>query len=465
MDIRSIMNLLIYYCALGLAALAALAAVFFAGWLIYKKAFHGSKKLSVKYLALAAVSFMYLFVAGCAVFADRAGYQESVQALFQSYRHAWYYWRSSEWMNIILNILLFVPFGFLLPFWHKRLDKIYIAVPAGFLLTLSVEVVQYLFRLGVFEWDDVFNNTIGAFLGFCAFRFVQGVARRRRAGAVLAYLVPFIAVAASFGGVFIAYDAQPYGNLQLSYYEPHSMKNVTVTVDELSQPAYEAYVYRETPSTLEDARELAYRFFDASGFKADSSTEFYDDGRYRLETSDGGVTFSMNTEDGSYDFEETAYFWMDSTLRPSTPLEPREVKALLENYGVYLPESCVSGVDEGHMYSFYIDEISGGYYYRGRLYCYIDEFGRIVGINNEVVRLEAVASEDIISVWDAVERIRNGGYTEYMMPDSYELEIKNCTLSYSDDSKGFYQPVYVFECSVISDSGTEEETILVPALA
>lgn len=96
MDIRSIMNLLIYYCALGLAALAALAAVFFAGWLIYKKAFHGSKKLSVKYLALAAVSFMYLFVAGCAVFADREGYQESVQALFQSYRHAWYYWRSSE---------------------------------------------------------------------------------------------------------------------------------------------------------------------------------------------------------------------------------------------------------------------------------------------------------------------------------------------------------------------------------
>ena len=65
----------------------------------------------------------------------------------------------------------------------------------------------------------------------------------------------------------------------------------------------------------------------------------------------------------------------------------------------------------------------------------------------------------------ATERIRNGGYTEYMMPDSYELEIKSCTLSYSDDSKGFYQPVYVFECSIISDSGTEEETILVPALA
>ena len=61
------------------------------------------------------------------------------------------------WNNIIQNILLFIPLGFLIG--GKR------GIIAGVLLSIGIELTQYVFRLGYFELDDVLNNTIGAAIG------------------------------------------------------------------------------------------------------------------------------------------------------------------------------------------------------------------------------------------------------------------------------------------------------------
>ena len=68
--------------------------------------------------------------------------------------------RMGYWWDITLNILLFIPLGFLLG------DKGWKAVFLGFLLSASIECTQYLFLLGFCEADDVLNNTIGAIFGF-----------------------------------------------------------------------------------------------------------------------------------------------------------------------------------------------------------------------------------------------------------------------------------------------------------
>lgn len=81
MSIEHIQSLLFRYVFAGLAVLAVLLTLFLIGWLMYKKVFHGKKELSKKYLALGAISFLYLFVVVCAVFADRAEYEEGVQSL------------------------------------------------------------------------------------------------------------------------------------------------------------------------------------------------------------------------------------------------------------------------------------------------------------------------------------------------------------------------------------------------
>ena len=65
-----------------------------------------------------------------------------------------------------LNILLFVPFGYLLPTQWKRADRWWKVVLCGFVLSLLIELTQLVTHLGMFDLDDLMNNSLGAFLGW-----------------------------------------------------------------------------------------------------------------------------------------------------------------------------------------------------------------------------------------------------------------------------------------------------------
>lgn len=62
---------------------------------------------------------------------------------------------------IICNIVMFVPFTYLLPRINKNisLKKTIISI---FLLSLAIECFQYIFGTGVFDIDDVILNTLGS---------------------------------------------------------------------------------------------------------------------------------------------------------------------------------------------------------------------------------------------------------------------------------------------------------------
>ena len=67
---------------------------------------------------------------------------------------------------IVLNILLFVPFGYLLPVLWKKAGRWWRTVLLGFVVSFVVELLQLITRLGMFDVDDVINNTIGAGVGY-----------------------------------------------------------------------------------------------------------------------------------------------------------------------------------------------------------------------------------------------------------------------------------------------------------
>ncbi len=76
--------------------------------------------------------------------------------------------------EIILNYILFVPFGFLSA---MSLDRhLWMVVPAGFILSASVEVAQLVFRIGLFEFDDMIGNTAGTVIGLSAAILVRAAA-------------------------------------------------------------------------------------------------------------------------------------------------------------------------------------------------------------------------------------------------------------------------------------------------
>lgn len=63
------------------------------------------------------------------------------------------------------NLLLFFPLGLFLPLLYRRFDRLLPVAAAGFVGSLSIELLQ-LFGMGTTDINDLITNTAGACLGF-----------------------------------------------------------------------------------------------------------------------------------------------------------------------------------------------------------------------------------------------------------------------------------------------------------
>lgn len=93
--------------------------------------------------------------------------------------------QNSEYVWLIgNNILLFVPLGVLLSECCDvfRKNTFFQVLAAGCLVSILLETGQLVFRMGLFELDDILNNTIGTILGFCFYllakKLMQGSRNR-----------------------------------------------------------------------------------------------------------------------------------------------------------------------------------------------------------------------------------------------------------------------------------------------
>lgn len=69
--------------------------------------------------------------------------------------------------NVIGNMLMFIPFGFLISYFLK-LEKPYSIIILSFITSVTIEVTQLLIGR-VFDIDDIISNVIGGFIGFLLF--------------------------------------------------------------------------------------------------------------------------------------------------------------------------------------------------------------------------------------------------------------------------------------------------------
>ncbi len=74
--------------------------------------------------------------------------------------------------NIIGNIIVFVPLGFFIGYYAKT-KKIISTVIATFLISLSVEFIQY-FIGRTFDVDDIILNVVGSFIGYIFYLVLYG---------------------------------------------------------------------------------------------------------------------------------------------------------------------------------------------------------------------------------------------------------------------------------------------------
>ena len=76
--------------------------------------------------------------------------------------------------EVILNILLYVPLGYLLHYAFPKLEWWRVIV-IGFVMSVLTETTQLVFKLGFCEIDDLISNTMGTVLGVGAYRAYKRV--------------------------------------------------------------------------------------------------------------------------------------------------------------------------------------------------------------------------------------------------------------------------------------------------
>lgn len=73
--------------------------------------------------------------------------------------------------NLLGNIAIFVPLGFLLPIiLRRKVHTLKSVAITSFFVSLAMETAQLLFNLGIFDVDDILLNMFGAIIGYMIYR-------------------------------------------------------------------------------------------------------------------------------------------------------------------------------------------------------------------------------------------------------------------------------------------------------
>jgi glycopeptide antibiotics resistance protein len=75
--------------------------------------------------------------------------------------------------QIIGNLVMLLPLGIYLPFLYKRISGFFGVALIAFLVACTIEGLQLITSFRSADVDDILLNTLGACIGFLAYKFFQ----------------------------------------------------------------------------------------------------------------------------------------------------------------------------------------------------------------------------------------------------------------------------------------------------
>ena len=334
MRIYDLIQLARQYMLLGVIVVILLLTGYF---LLYKKLMKGTDKLNKFKFGLWSIFVIYIVVVLGATIGHRASAYGNINLhLFSSYKNAYNSFSIREWRNIILNILMFVPLGFMIPLLFKKCKRWYITYLIGFGATLFIEILQLISKRGIFELDDIINNTLGCIIGYgIVIFFISIYEKRYKVLTNIIYQIPLIITVISFSIIFITYSKKELGNLSItnSYNIDMSTIDVSSNVD-FNDKSNKAYVYKAAVGDKEEAIKIASEIFSKVNTKIDESqNDEYDD------------TIVFKSQDGNYSLwvnytGNTTWFIYHKEFKGKENLSYKDVQALLSKFDIDLPKEA-----------------------------------------------------------------------------------------------------------------------------
>ena len=144
---------------------------------LYKRhKFNKAQCFAAILLSLYIVVLLYFTVTG------RYSHEEYEYKInfFTSYR--WFFKYNGEQVlrQLLINLVMIMPVGFLLPVVIKAKYKYLITMALSLLLTVFIETMQLITKCGSFEIDDIINNFVGAVLGMLIYMMLNNIIQKRK---------------------------------------------------------------------------------------------------------------------------------------------------------------------------------------------------------------------------------------------------------------------------------------------
>lgn len=446
-------NYLIFGIILAAMLVTLISLVYF---VFYKRIFRGRKTISKSRVIWFIVFVCYLAVIFGATMLNRVPFYDNskINSLFYSYREAWVNFRPRDWRNIILNIALFVPFGFLLPFGIQRLRKFWITYLIGFFISLGIESIQYGLKIGLFELDDIMDNTIGMMIGYGCFALLSTLilsfkGKKYSLKKTAALQLPLIIMIVIFASIFTVYARQDLGNLSVEYISKIDPEILSISSDEFyNTERVSSTVYKTKRFTQLETYQYAKKIFESVGDTMDESrTQIYDE--TAVYNSFDGYSFWMDYLGGTYHISDFNADSIDYPIDAVLDATEEDIVLALGNYGIELPDGMeFTNEGEGN-YTLTANGICmSETIYDGTISCTYYENGKMGSITSNLILCEYYKDCDIISEEEAFEMIEDGKFSINSNSDELSLHIVAASLKYMVDSKAYYQPVYAFEVEV-----------------
>ncbi|MCD7887878.1 MAG: VanZ family protein [Clostridiales bacterium] len=389
--------------------------------------------------------------------------------LFSTFRSAWNQWSLAELLQILLQFALFLPLGLIAALLGEPFCRLRWLLPVSVSCTATLSCAKIFLERGSFVLDDLLLNTLGALTGFFLGRLIWTIWHRERLGPPLvrALVLPVCCLVA-LGGAFSVYYGSEFGNLALAPSSRQSMGGVTLTLETtLSEEAGAASVYRNAISSTARPGDTIASLL-ATELNLDLSSTVLQTGQQRqftLTDQDGReYAFSISLRDGSWRFSSTEAENV-SVSGSMDSVRWRWESWLTENQ--LLDRAAVYSLDEDGSLRWEIDSPEDLAAYQndftaGSLVITLTRGDIPASITSTMATYQYVWEAEILSPAEAYRLVEQGRFSRQQpLRAGDQLTVTDCQLTYATDSKGYYQPVYTFTCTV---NGGEAEFISVPAL-
>ncbi|WP_179236907.1 VanZ family protein [Sedimentibacter hydroxybenzoicus] len=461
MRISEIINIIKRNFLFGITVVLVLSIIMYIGYfIVYKKKIGGSKKINKKQLMVVVMFIGYISMVIGVTFLNRSsGIYRSVNLHFLStYMEAWNSFNQRNWQFIILNILIFVPIGILLPLMNKRFNNMLCTLFVGLMITVTIECLQYLTGFGIFDLDDIFNNILGTAIGYSIKMSISEMLHKKKNNGlnIFMYLFPTVVTLVIFIGIFAYYNLREYGNLSFSYNYRVNMRNAEIFTDlELSSDKVKVPIYKAPTHNRETAKKFAIDFYENLNIKLDNfETIDYSDTSIYWIRGEPSYNIWVNYLDGSYRYSKFSYLDEEKAANVENDVLIKKLK----QYGINVPASATLSSSGTGTYKWTVDmKRKDDSWVNGILLCTYYRDDEIKYISNNLVTYKKVKDIEIISEVEAYEKLKTGKFKLSNLSNNIKtIHITEVVLDYMLDSKGFLQPVYSFHTSL-----NDEETIIV----